>query len=352
MVTKPAIDMKLEIAFIGFGTVGRGLADLLLEKKAELKERHNMTCRVVAISDIRGGSIMDDRGIDLKEALRLADSKKSIEEMPAKRKGLSALETIKESSCNAIAEVTWTNITDGQPGYSHLKTALSLGKHVATTNKGPIALHYRELAGIAKAKGAKLKFKGTVLSGTPAFNLFDGALAGCSVSAVRGIVNGTTNLILSEMEKGRDYAEVLKEAQKMGYAEADPTMDVEGWDAAAKAAILANYFFEADIKPQDVDRKGISAITLKDVAAAKVRGERIKLIAKAEMKGGERKVTAEVKPVPVPTSDPLANIMGVTNALTFATDCLGEVTVVGPGAGRRATGYSLLTDLLAISREQ
>ncbi len=340
--------MKFDIAFIGFGTVGRGLADLLLEKREELKEKYGVEWRVVAISDIRGGSILDDRGIHLKEALRLADSRQSIEALPAQRKGLSALETIRESPCNSIAEVTWTNITDGEPGYSHMKAALSLGKHVVTTNKGPIALHYREFAGIAAENGAKLKFKGTVLSGTPAFNLFDGALAGCSVSSIRGIVNGTTNLILSEMGKGREYADVLKEAQALGYAEADPTMDVEGWDAAAKATILANYFFGTDMKPSDVSRKGISGITLKDVAGASTRGERIKLIARADRRDGN--VSAEVQPVPVPMSDPLANVMGVTNAITFATDCLGDVTVVGPGAGRRATGYSLMTDLIAISR--
>lgn len=340
--------MRFDIAFIGFGTVGRGLGDLLLEKRAELKERYGVEWNVVAISDIRGGSIMDDRGIDLREALRLADSRQSVESMPAQRRGLSALEAIRESPCNAVVEVTWTNITDGEPGYSHMKTALEMGKHVVTTNKGPIALHYRELVRLAAERGARLKFKGTVLSGTPAFNLFDGPLAGCSVSSVRGIVNGTTNLILSEMAKGRGYGEVLKEAQSAGYAEADPTMDVEGWDAAAKVAILANYLFGTDIKPAGVSRRGISAVTLADVEAAKARGEMVKLVAKAERRG--EGISAEVKPEALPVTDPLANIAGVTNALTFATDCLGDVTVVGPGAGRRATGYALLTDLIAISR--
>jgi homoserine dehydrogenase len=338
--------MRFDIAFIGFGTVGRGLADLLIEKKTELKEKYGLEYCVVAISDIKTGSILDDNGIDLKEALRLADSNISIETMPAKKKGLSALETIKESSSNSIVEVTWTNITDGEPGYSHMKTALSSGKHVVTTNKGPIALHYNDLMAIASAKGAKLKFKGTVLSGTPTFNLFDGPLAACSPSSIRGIVNGTTNLILSEMEKGRSYAEVLKDAQRMGYAEADPTMDVDGWDAAAKVTILANYFYGISITPKDVKRKGITSIALGEVMAAKARGERIKLIARADKKGSN--VEVSVSPVPMPTTDPLANIMGVTNALTFTTDCLGDITIVGPGAGRRATGYALLTDLISI----
>ncbi len=340
--------MIFDLAFIGFGTVGRGLADLLLEKKEELKRKYGMEYRVVAISDIKVGSILDYRGIDLREALRLAEAGTSLERLPAQEKGLSAIEIVRESPSNAIVEVTWTNIVDGEPGYSHIKTALSLGKHVVTTNKGPISLYYRELMRLADEKNVRLKFKGTVLSGTPAFNLFDGALAGCSVSSIRGIVNGTTNYILTEMEKGLDYKDALKEAQRLGYAEADPTMDVEGGDAAAKITILSNVLLGANIRPDMVKRKGISSITAEEVLSAKKRGERIKLIASTEKRGGA--IRAEVSPVPVPVSDPLANIMGVTNALTFETDCLGSFTVVGPGAGRRATGYALLTDLISIAK--
>lgn len=340
--------MIFDLAFIGFGTVGRGLADLLLEKKEELKRKYGMEYRVVAISDIKVGSILDYRGIDLREALRLAEAGTSLERLPAQEKGLSAIEIVRESPSNAIVEVTWTNIVDGEPGYSHIKTALSLGKHVVTTNKGPISLYYRELMRLADEKNVRLKFKGTVLSGTPAFNLFDGALAGCSVSSIRGIVNGTTNYILTEMEKGLDYKDALKEAQRLGYAEADPTMDVEGGDAAAKITILSNVLLGANIRPDMVKRKGISSITAEEVLSAKKRGERIKLIASTEKRGGA--IRAEVSPVPVPVSDPLANIIGVTNALTFETDCLGSFTVVGPGAGRRATGYALLTDLISIAK--
>jgi homoserine dehydrogenase len=340
--------MNFDIAFIGFGTVGRGLADLLLEKRGLLRRDYGVEWRVVAISDIKAGSVMDDQGIDLKEALRLADSRVSLETMQVKTKGLSALETIGQSSANTIVEVTWTNITDGEPGYSHMKSALTSGKHVITTNKGPLALHYRELVNLAKTNSAALKFKGTVLSGTPVFNLFDGALAACTVSSIKGILNGTTNFILSEMEKGRGYADVLKQAQGMGYAEADPTMDVEGWDAAAKLAILANYFFGMDAKPSTVKRKGISGISPGDINDAREKNERIKLIASASRVDGG--VDLEVSPTRLSVANPLANITGVTNALTFATDCLGDVTIVGPGAGRRATGYSLLADLISITR--
>ena len=342
--------MRFDLMFVGFGTVGRGLADLLIEKKSLLERVYGIEWRVVGVSDIKLGSIVDDNGINLAEALHLADSGRSLETLSAERKGLTALEAIRESPSNTVIEVTWTNIVDGEPGYTHVKTALSLGKNVATTNKGPIALYYRELMELARQKGVHLRFKGTVLSGTPAFNLFEGPLSGCSVHSVRGILNGTTNFILTEMEKGADYSSALREAQRLGYAEADPTMDVEGMDAAAKLTILANVLLNGNIRPRDVKRKGIASITLQDIQSASRKGERIKLIGRAEREGD--KIFAEVSPIPLPTSDPLANVMGVTNAITFKTDCLGDVTVVGPGAGRRATGYALLSDLISISRSR
>ncbi|MCX8169735.1 MAG: homoserine dehydrogenase, partial [Candidatus Methanomethyliaceae archaeon] len=218
---------------------------------------------------------------------------------------------------------------------------------VITTNKGPVALYYRELKELAKKRGAFFKFKGTVMSGTPSFNLIEGPLAGCYIESIRGILNGTTNFILSEMERGMSYEEALREAQRLGYAEADPTMDVEGLDAVAKLAILCNVIFDLDLKPKEIPRKGISSITLEDVKESLSKGKRIKLIARAEKIEG--KLIAEVKPIKLSLTDPLANIMGVMNAISFKTDCLGEITVIGPGAGRRATGYAILSDRINIA---
>jgi homoserine dehydrogenase len=340
--------MHFDIAFIGFGTVGRGMAELLLEKKSILEKLYNITWRVVAISDLRYGSIINDNGIDLKEALSLVESNKDFKFLNGIR-GLSSIEVIKESNSNLIVEVTWTNLIDGEPGYSHMKTALNLGKNVITTNKGPIALYYKELKELANRKNAQLRYKGTVMSGTPSFNIFEGPLAGCNVESIRGILNGTTNFILTEMEKGLDYEQALKEAQRLGYAEADPTMDVEGLDATAKLVILINTIFDMDIKLNDIKRKGITSIRINDIKEALNMGKRIKLIAKAEKI--DNKILAEVSPQYIPISDPLANIMGVMNAITFKTDCLGDITIVGPGAGKRATGYALISDMIAISNK-
>jgi homoserine dehydrogenase len=190
--------------------------------------------------------------------------------------------------------------------------------------------------------------EGTVMSGTPSLRLGSELLAGAGVRAVKGIVNGTTNYILTQMESGMSYAEALAEAQAKGYAEADPTGDVEGFDAAGKVVILANLLMGAALGMADVDRAGITALTPAHIADAKAAGERWKLIAAVEQTPNG--VKASVKPTRLPITHPLAAVSGATNAITYTTDLLGDVTLIGPGAGRLATGYAILEDILAIGR--
>jgi homoserine dehydrogenase len=215
-----------------------------------------------------------------------------------------------------------------------------------TTNKGPIALHYRELAGLAAESGAQLRFEGTVMSGTPVLNLARETLLGSRITEVRGILNGTTNFILTRMEEGMDYPTALGQAQSLGYAEAVPDADVLGHDALAKVTILANVLFGASLTPSDSPCSGITEINRELIARAKVDGKRYKLIGRVWRSGDE--VKASVGPQLVPMTHPLAGVTGATNALTFTTDTLGDVTIVGPGAGRRETGFSVLADLLSI----
>jgi homoserine dehydrogenase len=173
-------------------------------------------------------------------------------------------------------------------------------------------------------------------------------LAAAGITRVQGIINGTTNYILTQMEAGMTYADALQEAQAKGYAEADPTGDVEGYDAAGKAVILANLLMGAELSMNDVDRTGITGLTPQDISAAAANGERWKLIGKVEKANGQ--VAASVRPTRLPVTHPLASVSGATNALTFTTDLLGDVTLIGPGAGRLETGYAVLGDLLAIHR--
>lgn len=340
---------RLNILFLGFGVVGRGLAELLVEKREVLKSKFDVEVKTVGICDLKWGSIVNEDGIDVSKALKLVNSGRTLNEydLPAKR-DVTSLEAIRETPSNIVVEVTWTNINTGEPGITHIREALSLGKHVATTNKGPIALAYKELATLAKMKGVQLKFEGTVLSGTPTFNLRWSCLAVADVNRVVGILNGTTNFILTEMEKGLSYEEALRRAQELGYAEADPTLDVDGWDAAIKSVILANVLMDGDIKLKDVEREGIRSITCREVLDSLREGFKVKLLAEVKKENG--RVVAKVSPKRIPVTDVLAGVSGVLNALKIETDSLGEVTVIGPGAGGRATGYALLNDIVDISK--
>ncbi len=340
--------LEFRLALIGFGNVGQGLARILRDKGRIIRERYGLDCKIVAISDPIKGSVYDEGGLDPATLLALVEKDGHVNNYPGGVKGLDSLETIRGTDSNVVVEVTPTNVETGEPGLTHIRTALEVGKHVVTSNKGPIALAYRELMALAEKKGVILRFEGTVLSGTPAISLATEALAGADVLEVKGIVNGTTNFILTKMENGLSYEDALREAQRLGYAEADPTADVEGWDAAVKLVILANVVMGADITLRDVEREGITGVTREDVEVALRDGQRIKLIASARREGS--RVIARVAPTGVPLTHPLANVMGAMNALTLVTDHLGEVTVVGPGAGRVETGQAILSDLLAIHR--
>ena len=338
------------IAMIGFGTVGQGLAEILVEKGDLLEQQHGVRFQIVAISDLLKGSLYQATGLDPAVLLEVVRRTGKLEDYPVNRglfTGLDSLETIRRSNADTVVEISWTDVQTGQPAIDHVKAAFENGKNAVLTNKGPVALAYNELAEMAAAEGVQFRFEGTVMSGTPAIRLAQRALAGCQISQIQGILNGTTNYILTQMETGQSYANALTEAQRLGYAEADPTADVEGWDAAGKAVILANVLMGGDLKVADVDRTGISALTLADVEAAKAAGERWKLIAKVWQAAGTTR--ASVTPTRVPLSHPLAGVGGAVNAVTYTTDLLGDVTLVGPGAGKMETGYAVLGDLLEIA---
>ena len=342
------LDLKFNLALIGFGKVGQGLAHLLLSKRDDLRSHHAFEYEVVAVSDLKLGAVFDREGLDLAKLLSLAKNEGSLSGYPGGIKGLSALDSIMKTNCDVVVEATWTNLEDGKPGLIHVRTALENGRHIVTSNKGPIALRYRELARLAERMEVMLRFEATVLSGTPALNLGSEALAGATFTSIRGILNGTTNYILTGMEEGVSYEEALRKAQEEGYAEADPTADVEAWDPAAKITILANVLMGGTLELGDIERQGITQISPIDVQAAGRAGMKIKLIAEARRVDGE--VSASVKPERIPSSDPLASVGGVLNAITFSSDVQENVTVVGPGAGGGSAGFALLSDLLAINR--
>jgi len=345
--------MEHRIGLIGCGTVGQGLLGILHEKRDFLRDAFGFEAKVVAITDKIKGTLIAPEGIDIPAVLALLGQGKGLADYPkatpAQVEPLDPLDMIERTDAGIIAEMTYTDIKTGEPATSYIKKALRLGKHVVTSNKGPAALHCRDIQDLARKNGLQFRFEGAVMSGTPVFHLVECGLAGNTIREVKGILNGTTNFILTRMEtEGMDYGPALALAQKLGYAEADPTADVEGFDALAKIVILSNVLLGGALKTTDVPCKGISAITKADVEAAKAAGFRYKLIAHAKNEGGI--VTATVSPQKLPLADPLAGVMGAHNALSLETDLMGKVTIQGAGAGKVETGFAILSDILAIHR--
>ena len=338
----------VRLGLIGFGNVGQGLAQILKESHADYLSTYGLDFQITAISDALKGNLYDPRGLDAATLLEEIADGGDFKGTPAEIPGWDALTMIRESNADVIVEMSYTDLKTGQPATDHLREALKHNKHVVTTNKGPVALFYSELKALAKANGVQIGVEGTVMSGTPTLRLAREILAAGRIRKVMGILNGTTNYILTQMESGMDYIDALAEAQKLGYAEADPTGDVEGFDAAGKVVILARLLMNTQISMDEVDRTGISKLTAADVAAAKAAGERWKLIGSLEWVNG--KLAASVKPQRLSVSHPLAGVSGATNAAHFSTDYVGEVTLIGPGAGRLPTGYAVIEDILAIYR--
>ena len=328
-----------KIALAGCGNVGTALLEILHEKKDELKEKYGFEYKVVLVSDLMKGVIMDPEGLDLGAALESMRETRTFEKLPNAEGTFEEL--LKRSGATVLAEGTPTNLETGEPGLTHIRAALSRGISVTTTNKGPIALAFDELTALAKANGAQLSYEGVVMSGTPLIDMMKNGVAGCSVLKLEGILNGTTNFMLTKMGEGMEYGAALAEAQALGYAEAAPTGDVEGWDAAVKVSILAKILFGADVPVDRVERTGITKVTPAQIEEAKKNGRAVKLIAGLD---------AYVEPKEIPMSHPLASINGATNAITVTTDNLGDVTLIGPGAGRRETGQALLGDIIRMSR--
>jgi homoserine dehydrogenase len=342
-----------KLALIGFGTVGQGLAEIIRDKGEMLRQSLGFDARIVAVSDLMKGSVYHPDGLDIGKLLEVVQQTGSLEaypDAPGLERGWDSFKTIRESNADSVVEVSFTDIKTGQPAIDHCRAAFESGKHVVMSNKGPVALAYAELAQLAEANGVRWGFEGTVMSGTPALRMPLTALAGNDVSEVRGIFNGTTNYILTKMEEGMSYADALTQAQELEYAEADPTADVEGHDALGKVVILANVIMNAPLTKDDVACQGISRLTLEDIDQAKAAGKRWKLIARCRKEDGGQ-VTASVGPEMVPLTDPLAGIMGATNAITYECDLAGPITLVGAGAGRVETGFSILIDLINIERK-
>jgi homoserine dehydrogenase len=358
---------RLDLVLVGFGNVGRRFVRLLEECRDDLRRLHGVDWRVVGITTRRHGCVVDLEGLDASRAATVVESGLGLDTLASRRSlpggGLSentpAVEFIERvvdaarggaaAACRqVVVETTVLDVAAGQPATDHVRAALRAGGDVVTANKGPVAFAFHELEEMARAAGGSFLFEGAVMDGIPIFNLVRSTVPAVRITGLRGVVNSTTNYILTAMENGREFDDSLAEMQAAGIAEADASLDVDGWDAAAKTAALANVLLGARLTPHTVRRTGIGGLSGADVRAAVARGRRVKLVSRVEAHGGE--VVAIVRPEELPHDDLLATLRDQQNALVLETDLLGEFAVVQLGGGLTQTAYALVTDLVEVAR--
>ncbi len=304
----------IRVALIGFGNVGQGFAKILRDFGNYYKKNFNLDIRIVAVTDPKFGGLYHPKGLNLKDLLALINNNDPFSSYACPiENGWDAQKTIAQSNSDVIVEVSYTNLATAEPATGHIRQALETGKHVVTSNKGPIALNFIDLNKLAQENNVQIGLEGTVMSGTPGLHLGAKLLKGAGILAIKGILNGTTNYILTEMEKGRSYVEALKNAQLLGYAEADPAGDVEGFDSVAKVAILSTLLFNTPLKLDQIDRNGIVDLESRHIRQALKKGNRWKLVGSLDRYNGA--IQASVKPVCLPIAHPLASVCGVTNAI-------------------------------------
>lgn len=341
---------ELKFILLGFGNVGRAFARLLMAKQAELRERYGIEWRVVGIATGSHGAAIHSQGIALDRALEMVEAGERLDalsEMPSPPSGPNF---ILESGADVMFENTPVDYQRGQPALDHIRAALSAGMHAITANKGPVVHGFRELTQLARDHGRRFFFESAVLDGAPVFGMWREALPAANLRSFRGVLNSTTNLILTEMEAGRSYAQGLEYAQSIGIAETNPSGDTQGWDAAVKVAALATVLMGEDLHPNQVQRRGIEDIRLNQVQASLERGRRWKLVCSADRT--PEGIQASVTPMEISADDPLYNVMGTSSAVTFHSDVLGALTLVETDPGVETTAYGLLADLLNATRER
>jgi len=342
--------MHYKLAFIGFGNVARSLVRLLERKRDLLKQEYDITYSITGIATGRHGFAVNPNGLNINKALELVEQGESIfplSSFPVQ----DSLSVIQNSQADFMFENSPVNYDTGQPAIDHAKAALNAGMHVSTANKGTVVHAFQELTALAKSKNKKFMFESTVLGGTPIFSTFREAMPGAELLSFKGIINATTNVILSRMEEGESFEDAVKYCQSIGIAETDPSGDVDGWDASIKVAALATVLMNTPLKPQDVERKGIGEITFEAVNQAKLDGKRWKLVASAERVGSQ--IKARVAPELVDASSPLYGMMGSSTGLTFRTDVLPDYSVrvserEGMKGGPEETAYGLFADFVNI----
>ena len=338
---------EVKLVLIGLGNIGRRFLQVLDRKADYLCARHGLAFKVVGAADSRGAAI-DPAGLDLPTIVDLKREKRTVAEYPDRgRQGMLALDLVQQADADALCEASPVDLKTGEPGTSCIRAALGKGMHVVTPNKGPLVLAYPELTALAHKQGVCLLFCGTVAGGLPAINIGRRDLAGATIELLEALPNLTTSFILDRMSKGMTYAAALASAQAQGCAEADPTLDVEGWDAANKLVILANSVLEVPATLDDIEVKGITGVTVEDLEAAKADEKVIKLVATAtRQEDGSYALT--VSPTLLPGNHPLARLSGQQMGIVYHTDIYGTISATILEEDPIPSAATMLRDLLSI----
>lgn len=345
----------LDLVLVGFGHVGRRLTELLRELAARLLDEHALRTRVVGIATAAHGCVWDVEGLDAARAARAVEGGGRLDaemgsgtrcETPGDALELLEFAARHRRERTVVVETTTLDIERGEPASTHIRTALALHMDVVTANKGPIAHAFEELSVLARRGGVRLLFEGAVMDGAPIFKLVGRTLPAVSIVGFRGVINSTTNVMLCEMERGASVEAALERMQAEGIAEADSSLDVDGWDAAAKTAALMNTLMGARVTPQGIERVGIGGVTIHDIEEARRAGRRIKLVASARMDG--KRPVGRVAPEPLDLRDPLSTLDGPANGLVFETDLLGRLGIFQLDADLTHTAYALVSDLVSL----
>lgn len=336
----------MNICILGFGAVGKGVVKAVSMKKDRFKEKYGIDLRIVAVTDTSGAAISNN-GLDPDLLLETKEKTGKISDYPEYgAPDIQSIQVLDEAEYDCLVEVTPTDICDGEPAKTHILKAFNDKKDVVTSNKGPLALYFKELIESARKNKVQFKFEASVGGAMPIINFTRETLSSCDIDSILGILNGTTNYILSRMAKeGSSYEQILKESQEMGIAETNPAQDVEGIDAACKTVILANSLLGRDVSFKDVEVTGISKITPESISLAKSEGYLIKLI------GEVSEDVLEVSPRLVREGSPFA-VDGTLNVATLKTDLAEDVTVVGKGAGPIETASAILSDIISIYKNK
>jgi homoserine dehydrogenase len=336
------------LALLGFGNVGQAFALLLQHKKDLLAEEYGLSFSITGIATRSHGMAIDPQGIDIERALLLISQRSSLASLST-QPGLSdPIDFIHSCNAQVLFENTPVNYTDGQPAVSYLRAALEQGMHAITANKGPVVHAYHELTQLAAQHEGKFYFESAVMDGAPIFSLFRRSLPAIQLRAFHGILNSTTNLVLTRMEQGDSFKAAVAYAQSIGLAETDPSGDIDGWDAAVKVAALVTVLMGIPLKPIDVQRTGIGHLTSQDIAQARQQGKRWKLVCSAKRQGDH--IVAAVEPKLVDSESPFYGINGTSSIVTFETDVLPQLSVVEGNPGPETTAYGLLADFINTTR--